>query len=49
MAYTWSTNGPEELDKVFGLVDPDGVPTDGALDALGTAYLEDHALARGKH
>jgi len=49
MAYTWSTNGPEELDKVFGLVDPDGVPTDGALDALGTAYLEHQALARAKH
>jgi len=38
LAYTWATNGPEDLDRVFGLVDPDGNPTDGALAALGTAY-----------
>jgi beta-galactosidase/beta-glucuronidase len=39
LAYTWATNGPEELDRVFGLVDPDGNPTDGALEALSSAYL----------
>ncbi|MBV9323117.1 MAG: hypothetical protein JO352_04930 [Chloroflexi bacterium] len=38
LAYTWATNGPEDLDRVFGLVDPNGNPTDGALAALGTAY-----------
>jgi hypothetical protein len=38
LAYTWATNGPEDLDRVFGLVDPNGVPTDGALNALGAAY-----------
>ncbi|HEY1293888.1 MAG TPA: glycoside hydrolase family 2 TIM barrel-domain containing protein [Chloroflexota bacterium] len=41
LAYTWATNGPEDLDRVFGLVDPDGVPTDGALAALSYAYLSD--------
>ena len=39
LAYTWATNGPEELDRVFGLVDANGVPTDGALAALSAAYL----------
>jgi hypothetical protein len=39
LAYTWATNGPEDLDRVFGLVDPSGVPTDGALTALSDAYL----------
>jgi hypothetical protein len=24
LAYTWATNGPEDLDRVFGLVDADG-------------------------
>jgi beta-galactosidase/beta-glucuronidase len=41
MAYTWATNGPEDLDRVFGLVDPHGTPTDGALAALSSAYLND--------
>jgi hypothetical protein len=45
LAYTWSTVGPEELDRVFGLVNPDGVATDGALDALSAAYTSDFALA----
>lgn len=41
LAYTWATNGPEDLDRVFGLVDPQGVPTDGALAALSASYLSD--------
>ena len=41
MAYTWATNGPEDLDRVFGLVDAAGVPTDGALSAIANAYLAD--------
>jgi hypothetical protein len=44
LAYTWATNGPEDLDRVFGLVDPNGVPTDGALAALSAAYLADGGL-----
>jgi hypothetical protein len=38
LAYTWATNGPEELDRVFGLVDSNGVPTDGSLAALSAAF-----------
>jgi hypothetical protein len=41
LAYTWATNGPEDLDRVFGLVDPSGVPTDGALAALSAIYQSD--------
>jgi hypothetical protein len=41
MAYVWATNGPEDLDRVFGLVDPSGAPTDGALAALSAEYLAD--------
>ena len=35
----------EDLDRVFGLVDPNDVPTDGALAALSGAYLTDAAAA----
>jgi hypothetical protein len=45
LAYTWATNGPEDLDRVFGLVDANGVPTDGALAALSGAYLADGGTA----
>src|SRR5207248_11702814 len=38
LAYTWCTQGPEELDRVFGLTTPDGLPTDGSLAALAAAY-----------
>jgi hypothetical protein len=41
LAYTWATNGPEDLDRVFGLVDPNGVPTDGGLTALSGVYQSD--------
>jgi len=41
LAYTWATNGPEDLDRVFGLVDTDGKPTDTALSALAAGYLND--------
>jgi hypothetical protein len=43
LAYTWATNGPEDLDRVFGLVDADGKPCDTALSALAAAYLNDGA------
>jgi beta-galactosidase/beta-glucuronidase len=45
LAYVWATNGPEDLDRVFGLVDPNGVPTDGALAALSVAYLTETRTA----
>lgn len=41
LAYTWATNGPEDLDRVFGLVDPNGVPTDGGLATLSALYTTD--------
>jgi hypothetical protein len=41
LAYTWATSGPEDLDRIFGLVDPNGVPTDGALAALSAVYQSD--------
>lgn len=41
LAYTWATNGPEQLDQVFGLVDADGVPTDDAIWAVAQAYSSD--------
>ena len=47
LAYTWATNGPEQLDRVFGLVDAQGVPTDGALAALSAAYLNDLRASGG--
>jgi hypothetical protein len=36
--YTWTTDGPEELDRVFGLVDGDGRPRDGALATIAELY-----------
>ena len=44
LAYTWATNGPEDLDRVFGLVDPNGAPTDGSLTALSQVYTADATL-----
>ena len=32
--YAWTTDGPEEVDRVFGLVDDDGQPVDGAFAAI---------------
>ena len=45
LAYAWGTNGPEQLDRVFGLVNADGKPSDAALAALASVYQEDAALA----
>jgi hypothetical protein len=36
--YAWTTNGPEEVDRVFGLVDADGKPVDGAFAAVSGFY-----------
>ncbi len=45
LAYTWATNGPEDLDRVFGLVDANGNPCDAAMSALAAAYLNDQSAA----
>ncbi len=37
-AYVWFTNGPEAIDRVMGLVDAQGRPVDGSLQALGKAF-----------
>jgi hypothetical protein len=40
-AYVWSTDGPEEVDRAFGLVDAGGTPVDDALDAISALYHAD--------
>jgi hypothetical protein len=40
-AYVWYADGPEEVDQLFGLVDPYGQPVDDALDAIRELYLTD--------
>jgi hypothetical protein len=36
--YVWSTRGPEEVDRIFGLVDPDGRAVDGSLAMIGRLF-----------
>jgi hypothetical protein len=36
--YVWSTDGPEAVDRQFGLVDARGVPVDDALDVISELY-----------
>jgi hypothetical protein len=36
--YAWTTDGPEEVDRVFGLVDAGGTPVDGAFAAMSGFY-----------
>jgi hypothetical protein len=36
--YAWTTDGPEEIDRVFGLVDRDGNPVDGSLATVGAIF-----------
>ena len=45
-AYAWSTDGPEELDRVFGLVDGNGRPRDDALTTVAELYREDQQAGR---
>jgi len=49
--YAWTTDGPEEVDRVFGLVDADGNPVDGAFAMVGSLYRgmsrQDGALGVG--
>src|SRR5262249_33988424 len=39
--YVWSDDGPEEVDRAFGLVDAGGTPLDDALDAITALYHEE--------
>jgi hypothetical protein len=41
--YIWSTDGPEEVDRAFGLVDEAGQPVDDALDTISDLYRADAA------
>jgi Glycosyl hydrolases family 2, TIM barrel domain len=36
--YAWTTDGIEAIDRVYGLVDDDGQPVDGALAAIADRY-----------
>jgi hypothetical protein len=36
--YAWTTDGPEEVDRVFGLVDAEGNPVDGSFAAIRDLY-----------
>jgi hypothetical protein len=36
--YAWSSDGPEELDRVFGLVDGNDQPRDAALATIGELF-----------
>jgi hypothetical protein len=38
VVYTWATEGPEDLDRIFGLTDPEGNPVDGSVAALGQIF-----------
>ena len=42
-AYVWSTNGPEPLDRTFGLTNDAGQPVDGSTSALAQLYTTDEA------
>jgi beta-galactosidase/beta-glucuronidase len=44
--YVWSTDGPEEVDRRFGLVDEQAVPVDDTLDAIAALYHGDAEQAR---
>lgn len=42
--YVWSTDGPEEVDRQFGLVDAQGQPVDNALDTISSLYQADASM-----
>jgi beta-galactosidase/beta-glucuronidase len=47
VVYTWTTGGPEDLDRVFGLTDADGKPVDGSLAALRALFRSGDGSAGG--
>ncbi len=46
-AYVWYAEGPEEVDRDFGLVDPAGQAVDDALAAIRDQYLADSDASSG--
>jgi hypothetical protein len=46
VVYTWATEGPEDLDRIFGLTDPEGTPVDGSVAALGRIFRGGAEVAR---
>ncbi|MBI2907482.1 MAG: hypothetical protein HYX92_07515 [Chloroflexi bacterium] len=44
-AYVWCTRGPELVDRVMGLVDDNGRPEDGSLEALSRAFARESVPA----
>jgi hypothetical protein len=36
--YAWTTDGPEEVDRVFGVMGEDGQPVDGAFAAMSSFF-----------
>lgn len=41
LAYVWTTEGPEPVDRDFGLFDGNGVPVDDSFNQLAKAFLAD--------
>jgi hypothetical protein len=45
--YVWSTDGPEEVDRAFGLVDPSGEAVDDTLETIAALYRGDTVATTG--
>jgi beta-galactosidase/beta-glucuronidase len=41
VVYVWFAEGPEEIDRVYGLVNPDGWAVDGALEVIRQVFSGD--------
>jgi len=39
VVYAWTTQGIDVIDRVYGLVDENGVPVDGTLDAIRRKHV----------
>jgi hypothetical protein len=46
VVYTWTTEGPEDLDRVFGLTDASGAPVDGSTVALSHLFRDEMVSRR---
>jgi hypothetical protein len=46
VVYTWTTQGPEDLDRVFGLTDASGAPVDGSTAALRQLFRDEMVSRR---
>lgn len=49
VVYAWSTAGPEPLDRLFGLVNANGQPVDGSLDAIANEFRNDVEQTTKEH